>query len=76
MPAGALAAIFLGNNGVQAAYNIKSFDFVLFAQAMANVNAITRRVIQDHAARQSLTPGKATPQRCFWRAMAEGCEGY
>jgi len=76
MPAGVMATIFLGNNALQATYNIHSTDWMLFARAMKTLPSIVRGRVSQVAKLRILGGGLSYEQRQFWGAVDKGCGGY
>lgn len=74
IPNGVLAAIFLGNNIVQVAYNIYTTDWVLFARSMKTLPDIVRVKISQIAKLRILSGVLNYEQRQFWNAVDQGCE--
>lgn len=73
LPAGVLANIFLGSNGLQASYNIHSTDWVQFASAMTHISPIVKNRIVTIAQMEQLRRGITYEQRLFWKAVELGC---
>lgn len=74
MPAGVMAAIFLGNKAGQAAYNIHSTDWLLFTKAMSSVPSTMRARISQIAQFRIIDGGMSSEQRQFWDAVDKGCK--
>ncbi|KAA8985524.1 hypothetical protein CK501_08000 [Halovibrio salipaludis] len=75
LPAGVMASIFLGNNSAEAAFNIKSTDWVRFAKSMQAIGPMVRKTIIKVARMQLLRHELSPKQRQFWKNIENGCEG-
>ncbi|GGY76258.1 hypothetical protein [Marinobacter zhanjiangensis] len=74
LPAGAMMNIFMKNNTVGAAYNISTFEWQGFANAMANIPSVKRGFIQRAAGLRAMEESITYQQKQFWRAVYYGCD--
>ncbi|MCF6364129.1 MAG: hypothetical protein L3J88_12475 [Gammaproteobacteria bacterium] len=72
----AVVKIFLGRGvrTLEAAYNISSYEWAAWAQAMGSIDRMTRRRIEFIAQAHIVdSPTLAGEEKEFWEAVAYGC---
>ena len=74
MPAGAIHSIFTRNNVVGAAYNISTFEWRGFTNAMSQIPSVKLGFIQRAAGLRMTEPDITYQQKQFWEAVYKGCE--